>query len=31
MFRDLKLTNMLLDGDGHIRFIDFGTSKCKKY
>ena len=26
-FRDLKLSNILLDGDGHIRFIDFGSSK----
>ena len=27
MFRDLKLENLLLDGDGHIHLADFGLSK----
>ena len=27
LFRDLKLSNLLLDREGHIRLIDFGTAK----
>merc|ERR1711974_259427 len=27
IYRDLKPENIVLDGDGHIRLIDFGLSK----
>lgn len=30
LYRDLKLENMLLDAQGHVRLIDFGVSKQEK-
>lgn len=28
VYRDMKLENILLDGEGHVRVADFGLSKC---
>ncbi|KAJ4439210.1 hypothetical protein ANN_07329 [Periplaneta americana] len=31
IYRDLKLENILIDGEGHLRLVDFGLAKWLKY
>ncbi|KAF8791393.1 putative protein kinase C delta type like protein [Argiope bruennichi] len=31
VYRDIKLDNVVLDKDGHIRLVDFGMCQCRVY